>query len=130
MKENQVKGLACQIMDLSEQAMIVICKSNYSVVYANAKARAIFGEDVAGITCYRMVEGEDTPCKACPFQMNEMNAEQIVERYLRSFDQTVQIKVTPLVWEDGEDTLVYTILDSDELLLAKMNLEAKVQSCE
>ena len=130
MKENQIKGLACQVMDLSEQAMIVICKNDYSVVYANTKARAIFGEDVAGITCYRMVEGEDTPCKACPFQMNEMNAEQIIERYLRSFDQTVQIKVTPLVWEDGEDTLVYTILDSDELLLAKMNLEAKAQSYE
>ena len=36
MKENQAKGLACQIMDLSEQAMIVIRKNDYSVVYANA----------------------------------------------------------------------------------------------
>lgn len=130
MKENKVKGLACQIMDLSEQAMIVIRKNDYSVVYTNAKARAIFGDCITSTTCYQMMNGDKSPCASCPFEVRETGGEQIVERYLQYFDQTVQIKVTPLVWEDGEETLVYTILDSDALLLARLNLDARTQSYE
>lgn len=130
MKENQAKGLACQIMDLSEQAMIVICKNDYSIVYANAKAKAIFGDDITSIACYQMLEQEETPCATCPLRIENVEQEQIMERYLQHFDQTVRIKITPLVWENGEETLVYTILDSDELLLAKKNLEISTKSYE
>ena len=130
MKENQAKGLACQIMDLSECAMMVIRKKDYSVAYANSRARAIFGDDVASITCYQMLEQGNVPCEVCPLRIENADKEQTVERYLQYFDQTVRIKISPLTWEDGENALVYTILDSDELLLAKKDLEISTKSYE
>lgn len=129
MKEDQAKELACRIMDLSEQAMIVIDQNNYSVVYANAKAKAIFGEQMTNATCDLAMEGEGTPCETCPFRESE-EKDRIVEHYFRQFDQTVQVKITFLDWSEGQPVMIYTILDSDELLLARMNQEAKTQSYE
>lgn len=129
MKEDQAKELACRIMDLSEQAMIVIDRNNYSVVYANAKAKAIFGEQMTNATCYLAMEGEGTPCETCPFRESE-EKDRIVEHYFRQFDRTVQVKITFLDWSEGQPVMIYTILDSDELLLARMNQEAKTQSYE
>ena len=129
MKEDQAKELACRIMDLSEQAMIVIDQNNYSVVYANAKAKAIFGEQMTNATCYLVMEGEGTPCETCPFRESE-EKDRIVEHYFRQFDRTVQVKITFLNWAEEQPVMIYTILDSDELLLARMNQEAKTQSYE
>lgn len=128
MKENQAKGLACQIMDLAEQAMVVIRKEDYSVVYANAKAKAIFGSDITGEHCYWSMNHDETVCGNCPFQSGE--PEQIVEHYLKSYDKTVHIKSTPLEWEDGQEAIVCTVLDSDALLPAGAKQSRQETSCE
>lgn len=124
---DKAKGLACQIMDLSEQAMIAVDGQDHSVIYANAKAKAIFGEEITELTCYHVMKGKDDPCEICPFKDAE---EHIVERYFENFDRTVHVKITALAWDNGVPAVMYTILDSEELLIAKMNLEAKTQSYE
>lgn len=123
MKMNQAKGLAYQIMDLSEQVLFVFAKDDFRIVYANPKAKAVFGDGVTSLTCFEGVEAKQTPCFDCPFLRVQEGQEYFTERYLESFDMKVNVKANGLTWEDGTQVVLCTILDSEELLLAKMQQE-------
>lgn len=123
MKMNQAKGLAYQIMDLSEQVLFVFAKDDFRIVYANPKAKAVFGDGVTSLTCFEGVEAKQTPCFDCPFLRVQEGQEYLTERYLESFDMKVNVKANGLTWEDGTQVVLCTILDSEELLLAKMQQE-------
>lgn len=123
MKMNQAKGLAYQIMDLSEQVLFVFAKDDFHIVYANPKAKAIFGDELTSQTCFEGVEAKQTPCLGCPFLEMKEGEEYFTQRYLESFDMKVSVKANALRWEDGTQVVLCTILDSEELLLAKIQRE-------
>lgn len=127
MKNSQANGLAYQIMDLSEHAMFIFAKDDFRIVYANPKAKLIFGEQVVLSTCYEGVEEKHTPCVDCPFLNLKKGEEYITERYLKSFDRRVQIKANNLTWEDGSEVVLCTVMDSDELLLIRMQQSIETQ---
>lgn len=130
MKQSQAKGLACQIMDLSEQAMYVIDQDDFSIVYANPKAQAIFGEQVSMTTCYKGVKAKETPCLDCPFLSLQKGQEYVAERYLEFFGKKVRVKANGLTWENDRRVVLCTILDFEELLLAKMKKEGEQEPYE
>ena len=114
------KGLIYQIMDLSECALFVVAKDDFHIIYANPKAEAIFGERLNQTTCYKGIETKQRPCMDCPFLYLKDGQEHITERYLESFDMKVKIKANGMIWEDGKEVLLYTILDSEVLLQARI----------
>ena len=67
MEKDQAKGLAYQILDLSEQALFVFSKDDFRIIYANPKAKTIFGDRMVSLTCFEGVETKQTPCLDCPF---------------------------------------------------------------
>lgn len=123
MKMNQAKGLAYQIMDMSEQVLFVFAKDDFHIVYANPKAKAIFGDELTSQTCFEGVEAKQTPCLGCPFLEMKEGEEYFTQRYLESFDMKVNVKANALRWEDGTQVVLCAILDSEELLLAKIQRE-------
>ncbi len=123
MEERKEKVLACQIMDMSEQAMVVFAPDDFSVIYANARAESIFGNDLMELTCYQGIETKTRPCMDCPFMNLRIGEEYITERYLESFDLKVRIKGSGFVWEDGRRVILCAIQDSESLLQAKRERE-------
>lgn len=120
MGKNQEKELIYQILDLSEQALFVFSKDDFQIIYANPKSKSIFGDRMGLLTCYEGVETKQTPCLDCPFLGLQDGQEYFTERYLESFDMKVSMKANGLTWEDGREVILCTILDSEELLLARM----------
>ena len=62
MSKNGEKGLAYQLMDISEHALYVFAKDDFHIVYANPKAKEIFGENLELLTCYQGIETTQLPC--------------------------------------------------------------------
>lgn len=124
MEKDMAKGLAYQIMDLSERAIYVFALDDFHIIYANLKAKAIFGDKLSELTCYQGIETKQLPCIDCPFVNVKEGQEYILERYLESFDMKVKLKANGMIWEDGTKVVFCTVLDSDQLLQAKMQQEA------
>lgn len=120
MRENGEKGLVCQIMDLSEHALYMFAKNDFHILYANPKAKEIFGENLEEWTCYKGIQAKQLPCIDCPFVALKDNQEYVIERYLETFDRKVKIKASELTWEDGQQVILCKVLDSDELLEEKL----------
>ena len=112
-------GLIYQIMEVSEHALYVLSKDDFRIIYANSKARKIFGDNLISLTCYQGIETKQLPCMNCPFILLQEGQEYVTERYLESFDMKVKVKANGLRWEDGSHVILCKILDSDELLQKK-----------
>ena len=127
MSKNGEKGLAYQLMDISEHALYVFAKDDFHIVYANPKAKEIFGENLELLTCYQGIETKQLPCMGCPFILLRENQEYITERYLESFDMRVNIKANELLWDDGCRVVLCKILDSEALLRKKIEQGVEMQ---
>lgn len=123
MEKNKEKVLACQIMDMSEQAMVVFAPDDFSIIYANTKAKNIWGNNLTGLTCYQGFDTRTRPCMDCPFMNLKIGEEYITERYYESFDLKVRVKGSGFVWEDGRRVILCAIQDSESLMLAKKEKE-------
>ncbi len=120
MNKSGEHGLIDQIMDVSEHAIYIFSKDDFRIIYANSKAKEIFGEHLVSMTCYRGIETKELPCMNCPFILLQEGQEYVTERYLESFDMKVKIKANCLTWKDGSQVVLCKILDSNELLQKKM----------
>ena len=119
MQEKREMMFAYQIMEVSEQAMFLFSPDDFSVVYANKKAKDIFGESILGIPCYEGIAENNRPCMDCPFMNIKAGEECLAERYYEFFDFKVKIKGNGLTLEDGRKIILCTIQDSDSLLQAR-----------
>lgn len=128
MGENQGTALACRIMDLSDRAMFVFSPDDFSVVYANTKARDIFGGNAMELLCYEAVEEKACPCKECPFLNLSTGEECIAERYFQSFNQKVRVKGNGLEWNDGRRVILCEVQETDALMQVKK--QRKTAGCE
>lgn len=116
MAEFKTSGFAYQIMDLVERAIFAFAKDDYQVVYANARAKEMFGDKIMDVTCFRGLIESQTPCEDCPFAAIKNGEEFIVERDLKALDLKVGLKATAVTWEDGREVIFCIILDTDEVV--------------
>lgn len=119
MGKSEEKGLAYQIMDVSDQALYVVSREDFRILYANPRAKEIFGDNLEKGTCYQEIASKQIPCIDCPFMHSQADTRCVSERYLDSFDRKVSIKADGIVWENGQEVVLFKILDSDVLLEAK-----------
>ena len=127
MGNDNERGLVYQVMDLSECAIYIIAKDDFHIVYANPKAKEIFGENLEALTCYQGVETKQLPCIGCPFVNLQVGQEYVTERYLESFDMRVKLKGKGMIWEDGSKVMLCMVLDSAQLLQARLLQDAMLQ---
>lgn len=116
MSTNQMNEFAMQMMDFSEHAMYAFAKDDFQILYANRKAREIFGEELLMKTCYHQIGGRQLPCIDCPFTALRDGKEVVVQRYLDSFDCRVQIKAKEIMWNDGCFAVLCKLTDAEQLL--------------
>lgn len=127
MSRNQDEGIACQVLDLSEHASYVFAKDDFQILYANAKAKEIFGEDLVKSTCHQVICGKQLPCIDCPFVVMKKGENYLIERYLELIDKKVKVKAKELTWEDGQQAVVCILQESDMLLEAKLQSDKLAQ---
>lgn len=127
MSKGGERGLVYRIMDVSEHALYVFAKDDFRIIYANPKAKEIFGDNLTSLTCYQGIETKQLPCMDCPFILLQEEQEYITDRYLESFDMRVRIKANELSWEDGSRVVLCKILDSEELLQKKIEYDIAAQ---
>jgi diguanylate cyclase (GGDEF)-like protein len=120
-------GLARQIMDVSEQAMYILEPESFSLIYGNAKAREIFGNNIEKLTCYEGIRATSLPCIECPFMNLSLGEEYVGERYVEAFDAKVKVKANAMQLDSGKKVVFCCILDSDSLLALKRKKEAARQ---
>lgn len=123
MEESKGKALAYQIIDASEQAILVVSQDDFSIIYANDKAKEIFGENLIDVPCYKSIEMKSQPCMDCPFLYLKEHEEYIAQRYYESLDLTVRVKGNGLIWEDGRRVILCAVQNSDSLLQVKWQRE-------
>lgn len=120
--------LACQILELSEHASYVFAKDDFHILYANAKAKEIFGEKMEQCTCYQSIEGKQLPCIDCPFVTKRSDKNYLLERYVEAFDRKVKVKAKEMTWENGQQVVVCMVLDSDLLLEEKLRSDKRANA--
>ena len=119
MNKSAEKGLAYQIMDVSDQALYIVSKEEFRILYANPKAKEIFGNNLEKGTCYQEIASRQFPCIDCPFMQSQHDGTCVSVRYLDSFDRKVRIKADSIIWENGQEVLLFKVLDSKDLLDVK-----------
>lgn len=119
MSVSQMSEFAMQLMDFSDYAMFAYAKDDFGILYANEKARDIFGEELNNRTCYQQIEGRQLPCFDCPFVPLKDGNEVVVQRYLESFDCKVQIRAKAVTWGNGRAAVLCKVMDSEALLAVK-----------
>lgn len=117
------KGLAYRIMDVSESILYAISKEDFHIVYANPKAKEIFGEEFDIFTCYQYIADKDSPCTDCPFVALHEGDQCIEKRYIECVHRDLMLKADDMIWDDGSEVILITIVDSDQLLQAKLRGE-------
>lgn len=114
MQEKWDMMFAYQIMEVSDQAMFLFSPDDFTVIYANKKAKNIFGEGIIGRPCYEGIAENKRPCIDCPFMNIKVGEECLAERHFESYDS--RVKGNGLMLEDGTKVIFCTIQDSDSLL--------------
>lgn len=123
MSTDMMKELAIQMMDFSDHAMYAYAKDDFRILYANKKAKEIFGDEMVNQTCYQRVGGRQLPCIDCPFSTLRDSKEVVVCRYLDIFDCRVQVKAKEIKWENEKSVILCKLTDTDQLLELKQKRE-------
>lgn len=119
MSTQEEKSLASRILELSEHALYVFAKDDFQILYANAKAKEIFGEELLDSTCYNGIAGRPLPCFDCPFCNLNHGKGCVSERYFEGLDRRVKVRADEITWLDGKNAVLVKFLESETLLAAK-----------
>ncbi|MDO5155321.1 MAG: EAL domain-containing protein [Eubacteriales bacterium] len=127
MERNKEKDvvIARQIMDISWQAMFIIRKEDFVVLYANQVAKDVFGVQLENVGCYLGFHMMERPCMDCPFMNIKVGEEIVTERCYDSYDVKIQIKANGIKWTDDQTVILCTVLDTDSLMEAKKRAEER-----
>ncbi|MBQ4521919.1 MAG: PAS domain-containing protein [Lachnospiraceae bacterium] len=85
------------------ECMYVRDMENCLILYANEKAKEIFG-DIVGKTCHEVIEVEPAACDACAKNQNTKKTD-IYEKdfYNKSLNKIMKLKEMSIQWTDGRD---------------------------
>lgn len=127
MSTSQMNEFAVQMMDFSDHAMYAYAKDDFRILYANKKAREIFGEELNTRTCYHQIGGRQLPCFDCPFAALRDGSEIVVQRYLEIFDCKIQVRAKEIKWGNGRSAILCKLSDTDQLLEMKQKKDKMIQ---
>ncbi|MHA1488834.1 MAG: PAS domain S-box protein [Promethearchaeota archaeon] len=83
---NQLNSVFSNLKDI-----VFVISKNYKILFKNKSANEIFGTDIEGEECFKIIKGFDCPCEYCP--MNELTKS---DACLVRFEQSIK---TPLINE-------------------------------
>ena len=86
-----------------DECMYVRDMENCRILYANEKAKEIFG-DIVGKTCHEVIEVDPAACDACAKYQNTKKTD-IYEKdfFNKSLNKIMKLKEMSIQWTDGRD---------------------------
>lgn len=100
---NATTRMLLSAFDDVNECMYVRDVENCLILYANEKAKEIFG-DIVGKTCREVIEVEPAACDACEKYQNAKKTD-IYEKdfYNKSLNKIMKLKEMSIQWTDGRD---------------------------
>ncbi len=105
-----------RILDCMPNMIYVADKDSYEILFANSAACTAMGQDIAGMQCYKALQGKDAPCDFCTnhiiFSQSEAYCWEFKnlrnQRHYYIIDQAIR-------WTDGRDVRFEMAMDVTEL---------------
>ena len=86
-----------------DECMYVRDLENCRILYANEKAKEIFG-DIVGRTCREVIEVEPAACDACAKYQNSRKTDIYEKEFFnKSLNKIMKLKEMSIQWTDGKD---------------------------
>ncbi|MBQ3514648.1 MAG: PAS domain-containing protein [Lachnospiraceae bacterium] len=100
---NATTRMLLSAFDDVDECMYVRDMENCRILYANEKAKEIFG-DIVGKTCHEVIEVDPAACDACAKYQNTKKTD-IYEKdfFNKSLNKIMKLKEMSIQWTDGRD---------------------------
>jgi PAS domain S-box-containing protein len=121
---NQLNKIYLNIKDA-----VFVISEDYKILFKNDTARDIFGTDLIGKDCYKVIKGQDQPCEHCPiirFAESEeslLHFEQCVNTPLLKEERFFDVISSQIEEYGGQPAIVEVLLDITERKKAEQKLK-------
>jgi signal transduction histidine kinase len=109
------KNFQAQQVSIAEDslnAVSIISKKDYKLLYLNKAAKNLFPHDqgaIDKITCFKFFKNTDQPCENCPIVVSN-TGDNVFELDCEYYNKKVQIHLVETIW-DGEEAYIEYIRD-------------------
>ena len=103
-QENLQINLELQSILTSIQDMVFIINKEFTIVHISQKLTKILNlpeYKIIGKKCYELIHGTDSPPSHCPYKNDSTNLTQYHSYYEPYLKKTLEIKISPLLDNDG-----------------------------
>ncbi len=110
--KKNVQAQQVSIAEDSLNAVAVIAKKNFKLLYLNKAAKNLFPHDegaIDKITCFKFFRNTDHPCNNCPIVVSNI-ADNVFELDCEYYNKKVQVHLVETIW-DGEEAYIEYIRD-------------------
>ncbi|MDC7236234.1 MAG: response regulator [Sphaerochaetaceae bacterium] len=110
--KKNVQAQQVSIAEDSLNAVAVIAKKNFKLLYLNKAAKNLFPHDegaIDKITCFKFFRNTNHPCNNCPIVVSNI-ADNVFELDCEYYNKKVQVHLVETIW-DGEEAYIEYIRD-------------------
>ena len=99
---------------------VFVISEDYKILFKNDTAHDIFGKELIGKDCYKVIKGQDQPCERCPMKTFEENNlcqvrfEQCVNTPFLEGERFFDIISSPIKSYAGQPAIVEVLRDITE----------------
>ncbi len=105
-----------KIAEESPNAIIVIAKKDYRILYLNQVAKTMFKDSSTladNFKCYNLVKNADKPCDYCPIVSNKNSDSFFFQKFVE-LDKEFKIHFAETVWDNEEAYIEYLIDETEQ----------------
>ncbi len=105
-----------KIAEESPNAIIVIAKKDYRILYLNRVAKTMFRASSTladNFKCYNLVKNADKPCDYCPIISNKDSDSFFFQKFIE-LDKEFKIHFAETVWDNEEAYIEYLIDETEQ----------------
>ncbi|HOV91015.1 MAG TPA: PAS domain S-box protein [Syntrophorhabdaceae bacterium] len=126
--EEELKNSHEQLMSILNSIDNIIYISDidtYEIIFTNAHAKRVFGEDIDGKTCYEVFNKSLKPCEHCPIEFLKENKEKVYrwEQYNSNKKRYYAVTSRLIKWTDGRDVKFSMGIDITDNKIADIKLK-------
>lgn len=126
--EEELKNSHEQLMSILNSIDNIIYISDidtYEIIFTNAHAKRVFGEDIDGKVCYEVFHKSHKPCGFCPIDLLRENKEKTYkwEHYDSNKKRYYDITNKIIKWTDGRDVKFSMGIDITDKKLVGIRLQ-------
>ena len=124
-KDDKSQKELFSLFDCIDEIIYVVDPKSYKILYANKFLRNLFGDNIIGKKCYKILHGLEFPCKLCSKKLNidDGTKPHRWEYHNSKTNRDYVINDRFIHWPDGRDVKFVFAVDITKLRMALNELE-------